>query len=98
MIKVITIRPEDIEVVQDKHVASQTYKDTIAYLFDMNKNNPTFLESPIFVEYQKKSEIAVKDFDKAKNDMFNKYIIEAGVKNPIHWTLDYSTGELSIEF
>ena len=96
--KVLKIEIEDVNKIQSEHVILQTYRDTIAYLFDMNRNNPSFLDSPIFLEYQKKCQESTFAFEDAKTEVFNKYFPQSGIENPINWSLDYSTGELTINY
>lgn len=96
--EIIDVAVEDIAKVQGAHVVVQMHRDNIAHLFELNKDNPSFLDSPIYKEYQKRCTEATLDFEYEKKEMFEKYISKTGIVNPIDWSLDYSTSKLTIRY
>lgn len=77
----------------------QANKDVIAELIERNKDNVSFLDSPIFKEYHKRFENAVASSRLAQDDFANKVLPEKYKTNSSAvWTLTYNTYELKIEY
>lgn len=96
--KVVKVEAEDVKALQEAHVTLKTYQDNIAYLFELNNTNPSFLDSPIFVEYQNRCKDAVKAFDAMKDVISKKYLETSGVVNPTNWNVDYNTYDMTITY
>lgn len=77
----------------------QANKDVIAELIERNKDNVSFLDSPIFKEYHNRFEKAVGAFKIAQDEFGNVNIPLEFKNNPTAiWTLTYNTYELKIEY
>jgi hypothetical protein len=77
----------------------QANKDVIAELIERNKDNISFLDSPIFKEYHKRFENAIASYNFAKNE-FSKSVLPEKFQTKIDafWDLTYDTYELRIEY
>ena len=77
----------------------QANKDIIAELIERNKDNVTFLNSPIFKEYHKRFEDALAAYKIAQDEFTMNVLPEKYKNNPTAmWKLTYNTYELSIEY
>lgn len=77
----------------------QANKDIIAELIERNKDNITFLNSPIFKEYHKRFEDALASYKIAQDEFTINVLPEKYKNNPTAmWKLTYNTYELSIEY
>ena len=77
----------------------QANKDVIAELIERNKDNVSFLDSPIFKEYHHRFEKAVGAFKIAQDEFGDANIPSEFKNNPTAvWTLTYNTYDLKIEY
>jgi len=104
MKKIETINLENTHKDMVDYLARLSYevqanKDVIAELIERNKNNISFLDSPIFKEYHKRFENAVASYNIAQ-DEFAKEVIPEKFRGNSHviWSLTYNTYNLQFEY
>lgn len=90
--------PEKFSVLLEKlHYEYYTMKDNVALLIDQHKDDPTFLDSPLFEKYHDK-EIAKKlEYETMKEELTKKYIPEDLVNTQYSWQMDFVNKQLVIE-
>lgn len=104
MRKIVVINLENTHKELVDYLARLAYevqgsKDVIAELIERNKDNVSFLDSPIFKEYHRRFEETTAAYQIAQNEFAEAALPEEFKQNPrAVWTLTYNTYELKIEY
>lgn len=97
MKKIIDI-PENFAIMLEKlHYEYFTMKDNVAFLIDQNKEDSSFVDSPLFEKYHDR-EIAKKlEYESMKQELVDKYIPEDIKSKQYSWQMDFVNKQLVIE-
>lgn len=91
---VITVPEEVRNEVQRYDVERSSRRDIIAYILSGAVN----VSEERFARYQKEYEEKFAGFEKAKHDIEKNFVMSATSGKISHWSLDYSTCEITIEY
>lgn len=90
--------PENFSTMLEKlHYEFYTMKDNVTFLIEQNKDDPSFINSPLFESYHDK-EIAKKlEYETMKQKLIDTYIPE-DIKAKQHtWNMDFTNKQLTVE-
>ncbi len=88
----VSVAKEDIEKLQQAHVAHDTYALNMKQALENPKTSPVALEA-----YQKKQEAAVLAFEQAKRETEKKYVPEELFeKHTYDWSVNYNTDIMTV--
>lgn len=98
--KTIQIPEDVVDAIQYQDSKQQAINNIVAKLIDTHStdSDDSFMNSPVFRNYNNMAADEMMKFDKLKNDMALKYIPEDDFKAAKRWTLDYGTGNLILQF
>lgn len=97
MTEIVKIDIETVQAIQMAQNEAEVRQQVIMNLLDGHAmdQDASFLESPIFLAYQKKAEEANLVFANLKTNLEKTY---ANPKNATSWNLDYASQELTLNF
>lgn len=71
-------------------------KDNVIFLLDAHKDDPNFLDTPMFKRYQSEEAEAKSRFEKGKAEFEDAYVPAELKGHRIEWSLDYNKRALTI--
>lgn len=92
--KVIKIENEEfVNLIEALHYEVNSRKDLIAYMLNSNMRTDT----EAYEKYNREYREFYVQYNEAKNKLEEMYVRTA-VEDPINWNLDFSTGEITINY
>lgn len=96
MVKLIEL-PEDVCTnLQKLHYECETLKDNIGFLITKNRNDVSFIESPLFKELLSRQIKKTIEYENAKDDMTQKFIPAGLVETESTWEVDFNKSILIV--
>ena len=92
--KIVKIENQDfINLIESLHYEVNSRKDLIAFMLNSNMRTDT----EAYERYNKEYMEFYIQYTEAKNKLEEMYVFTA-VENPINWNLDFTTGEVTINY